>query len=275
MSSGTLYHALRRPAGSRTRDQAYQCELTSLVATHHARAPLGAPDDLLLKVTPPRVPRHQVARPRLRVRPTSSCATIPSSWCRRSAGFGKTSLLAQWRREHSARGSVVAWLSAQPRMTCAALRAEPRRWRCAAGAGRPTFGHTADRVGRAPAASEGVTAWLAEVAQTALDIVLIVDEADRAARRDARGAGLPVAQRAVQPARRGRRARRLPHRHRRSRGLRQLHVVGRGAACASGSTRRIAAGARALRHARRSRRRSARLHELTEGWPLGCSSRCR
>ena len=28
------------------------------------------------------------------------------------AGFGKTSLLAQWRREHLAHGTVVAWLSA-------------------------------------------------------------------------------------------------------------------------------------------------------------------
>src|SRR5262245_22902544 len=35
------------------------------VATQPARTPVGAPDDLLLRVTPPRVPRHQVARPRL------------------------------------------------------------------------------------------------------------------------------------------------------------------------------------------------------------------
>jgi LuxR family maltose regulon positive regulatory protein len=47
-----------------------------------------------------------------------------------------------------------------------------------AGAGRPTFGHTLIDV--APAAGlEGVTAWLAEVAQSALDIVLFVDEAER------------------------------------------------------------------------------------------------
>jgi LuxR family transcriptional regulator, maltose regulon positive regulatory protein len=133
-------------------------------------------DDLLLKVTPPRVPRHLVARARL----LSGDAAIrehPVVLVQAPAGFGKTSLLAQWRREHLAHGAVVAWVLAQsqdsPQRLVQALALAVRT-----GAGRPNFGHT---LLEAPPASglEGVTVWLAEVAQTALDVVLFVDEADR------------------------------------------------------------------------------------------------
>ena len=57
------------------------------------------------------------------------------------AGFGKTSLLGQWRREHLARGAVVAWVSAQP-------QDDPPRFvqslalAVRVAAGRPTFGHS-------------------------------------------------------------------------------------------------------------------------------------
>ncbi|HEY6513001.1 MAG TPA: AAA family ATPase, partial [Burkholderiaceae bacterium] len=146
------------------------------MATHLARASVGAPDDLLLRVTPPRVPRHQVARPRLQSDP-GPLRDCPVILVQASAGFGKTSLLAQWRREHLARGSVVAWLSAQPQDDVPRF-VQSLALAVRAGAGRPTFGHTL--IESAPAAGlEGVTAWLAEVAQTALDIVLIVDEAER------------------------------------------------------------------------------------------------
>ncbi len=65
--------------------------------------------------------------------------------------------------------------------SCRALAVSVR-----AAAGRPTFGHTLLEAAT-PAGLEGVTVWLAEVAQSALDIVLVVDEADRlpAATRDA------------------------------------------------------------------------------------------
>ncbi|MDE2394504.1 MAG: LuxR family transcriptional regulator, partial [Burkholderiales bacterium] len=93
------------------------------------------------------------------------------------AGFGKTSLLAQWRLEHLGRGTVVAWLSAQgaddSQRLVQALTLSVR-----VGAGRPAFGATLAEAAGA-AGLEGVTMWLAEVTQTALDMVLIVDEADR------------------------------------------------------------------------------------------------
>ena len=93
------------------------------------------------------------------------------------AGFGKTSLLAQWRLEHLARGAVVAWLSAQAATTRSAwsqaLALAVRR-----GAGRPTFGHTLLEAA-APADSRASRSGWPSWRRSALDVVLIVDEADR------------------------------------------------------------------------------------------------
>ena len=104
--------------------------------------PAGAPaaDDLLLKVTPPRVPRHLVTRSRL-LPDDARWRDQAIILVQAPAGFGKTSLLAQWRREHLAHGAVVAWVMAQPqdgpdrlvRALALAVRV---------GAGRPGFGHT-------------------------------------------------------------------------------------------------------------------------------------
>ena len=146
------------------------------MATHPPTGPAGPADDLLLKVTPPRVPRHLVTRSRL-LTSDDRYRDQPVILVRAPAGFGKTSLLAQWRREHLAQGSVVAWLSAQaqddpPRLVQALALA------VRTGAGRPTFGHTLLEV-TVPPGLEGVTMWLAELAQTALNVVLIVDEAER------------------------------------------------------------------------------------------------
>jgi LuxR family maltose regulon positive regulatory protein len=132
--------------------------------------------DLLLKVTAPRVPRGLIARERL-VSTSEQLRGYPVVLVQAPTGFGKTSLLAQWRREHLGRGAVVAWLSAQPQddplRLVQALALSVRQ-----GAGRPTFGHT---LLEAPplGALEGFTTWLADVAQTAMDMVLFIDEAER------------------------------------------------------------------------------------------------
>ena len=135
----------------------------------------GAVDNLILKVTPPRVPRHLVTRPRLLA--NEQLRDFPIILVQAPAGFGKTSLLAQWRLEHLACGAVVAWLSAQetdePQRLVHSLALAFRT-----GAGRPTFGHVLFDAA-APQGLEGVTMWLAEVAETALNSVLIIDEADR------------------------------------------------------------------------------------------------
>jgi LuxR family transcriptional regulator, maltose regulon positive regulatory protein len=146
------------------------------VATHTHRNTAGASDDLLLKVTPPRVPRHQVSRPRLQA-DHEQLRDHPVILVQAPAGFGKTSLLAQWRRENLAHGRVVAWLAAQPQDDTPRF-VQGLALAVRVGAGRSTFGHTL-LAASAPAGLEGVTVWLAEVAQTAMDIVLIVDEVDR------------------------------------------------------------------------------------------------
>jgi LuxR family maltose regulon positive regulatory protein len=146
------------------------------VATHAKPGRAGPTDDLLLRVTAPRVPPDLFARPRL----LSSAELLrdrPVILVQAPGGFGKTSLLAQWRREHLAHGTVVAWLSAQP-------ADEPQRLvhglvqAFRTGAGRPTFGHMLLDAS-APRGLEAITIWLAEVAQSALSTVLIIDEADR------------------------------------------------------------------------------------------------
>jgi LuxR family maltose regulon positive regulatory protein len=146
------------------------------VATFPQPASAGTMDDLLLRVAPPRVPRDLFARPRL-LASAELLRDRPALVVQAPAGFGKTSLLAQWRREHLAQGAVVAWVSAQ-------RRDEPQRLVLAlvlamrTAAGRPSFGHTL-MTDAAGAGLEAVTSWLAEVAQSALNTVLMIDEAER------------------------------------------------------------------------------------------------
>ena len=77
------------------------------------QTPAGPTDDLLLKVTPPRVPRHLVTRSLL-LADDARLRDAPVVLVQAPAGFGKTSLLAQWRLEQLAHGAAVAWLLAQP-----------------------------------------------------------------------------------------------------------------------------------------------------------------
>jgi len=140
--------------------------------------PTGNYSELVLRTMPPRAPRHQLARPRL--------SLADEQFVDRSVivvqappGFGKTSLLGQWRREYLARGAAVAWVNADgvddlQRFVHCLVQAV--RFGC----GRPGFGRLLlETMGTRPGELEGVTAWLAEVAQTSLDMVLIVDEAER------------------------------------------------------------------------------------------------
>jgi LuxR family maltose regulon positive regulatory protein len=140
-------------------------------------SPGGADSGLILKATPPRAPRNLLVRGRL----SSDDAQFrdrPAIVVQAPAGFGKTSLLAQWRREHLGRGAVVAWTSAQAsddaRRFVQSLVLAVR-----VGCGRPTFGHTLIEGTAAAGELEGITGWLAELGQTALDVVLIIDDAER------------------------------------------------------------------------------------------------
>ena len=233
------------------------------MTTHPSRNNSGPSNELLLKVTPPRVPRQQLARPRLQS-DHEQLRDHPVILVQAPAGFGKTSLLAQWRREHLAHGRVVAWLSAQPQDDAERLL-DGLALAVRVAAGRPAFGHTMDA--SFASALEGTTAWLAEVAQTAMDIVLIVDEADRlpAATREAltyllRNA--PINLRVVVAARTDCQFE-----------LDDLVAYGAcivvGAAMLRFQLDETIELVRARFGARVDRDAVAHLHELTEGWPLG------
>jgi LuxR family maltose regulon positive regulatory protein len=137
----------------------------------------GAAAGLILKVTPPRAPRNLLARRRL-ASEDAQLRDRPLIALQAPAGFGKTSLLAQWRREQLARGAVVAWLSAHASDDARRL-VQGLVLAVRVGCGRPAFGQTLLDGAAAAGDLDGITAWLAEVGQTALDVVLFVDDAER------------------------------------------------------------------------------------------------
>jgi len=136
------------------------------------------PTELVLKTIAPRVSAQLLARARLGAG-DAQFRDRQVTLVQAPAGYGKTSLLAQWRREYLAQGHAVVWLSADERDDAQRLLqglVQAVRTGCARpGCGRLLAGGAMD----AARALEGVTAWLAEVAQLSLDALLIVDEAER------------------------------------------------------------------------------------------------
>jgi LuxR family maltose regulon positive regulatory protein len=131
-----------------------------------------------LKTAPPRLGRAIAARPRLEQRWSEVCertaivVTAPQ-------GFGKTTLLAQWRRRWLEKGAFVAWASLDAlddrtrfvNLLLFALRAAT---------GKESFSAAAIR-GQMESNREldALTALLAEVAALATPVVIILDDAHR------------------------------------------------------------------------------------------------
>lgn len=138
----------------------------------------GAATELILKTLAPRATQHLLVRVRLSA-DAARLRNLQVVLVQAPAGYGKTSLLTQWRREHLARGTAVAWLSVDEhddaqRLLSGLVHA------VRAGCARPTFGRLV--LNSATASSrelEGITGWLAEIAQLSIELVLIVDEAER------------------------------------------------------------------------------------------------
>ena len=226
--------------------------------------PASGISELWLKVTPPRVPRHLLARPRL-LSSADSLADRPVILVQAPAGFGKTSLLAQWRLEHLAQGTVVAWLSAQPRddpiASCKAWR-----WRSGwRSGGRPSATPCSKLLRRAGsrASPSGWPNWR----RRHCDVVLFVDEADSlpAASREALAYLLrnaPPNLRCVIAARPDCRL-----------DIDDLVAYGQCIEVGPAMLRfRLEESLELVRvqlGARIDNDTAARLHELTEGWPLG------
>lgn len=133
----------------------------------------------VLKTTPPRLPRAAVMRPALAARwdDLHERATVLVSAPR---GFGKTTLLSQWRRAWLERGAFVAWVTLDAQDTSARL-AEALMTALAGATGRGSFEtlvaeHVASQPGRE---TEALTALLAEIASLATPTVIFLDDAER------------------------------------------------------------------------------------------------
>ncbi|WP_018992993.1 helix-turn-helix transcriptional regulator [Aromatoleum toluclasticum] len=135
--------------------------------------------EFVLKSTPPRVPKDQLLRGRLswdgeELRHKTIIEVIAP------AGFGKTSLLGQWRREALNLGALVAWLTLDDRDDVARFTGG-LAYSMRVASGRPTFERAVAQLIRQGSSDfEGLTAWLAEVANLGAETVLILDEAQSA-----------------------------------------------------------------------------------------------
>ena len=83
-------------------------DMAPMATTNNSDA--DAATELILKTIAPRAPQHLLTRARLGV-DEPRLRNLQIALVQAPAGYGKTSLLAQWRREHLAHGVAVAWLS--------------------------------------------------------------------------------------------------------------------------------------------------------------------
>lgn len=134
---------------------------------------------LLLKVAPPRMARGLLERERLSLaRMADGLGNLISVVA--PTGFGKTSQLAQWRREAIANGHLVFWLTLDARdepLRLISALAQSAHQACS----KRAFGEGfIEGLQRYTDPLEAMTAWLAETARLSQETLLIIDEADKA-----------------------------------------------------------------------------------------------
>jgi LuxR family maltose regulon positive regulatory protein len=131
-----------------------------------------------LKSTPPRIPRTSIALPR-HLRLWDSLCDYASVLLEAPSGFGKTTLLVQWRRQWLQRGAAVAWTTLDTadnplRFVQALLHA------LRVATGRGVFDRLAmqlaSQTGRA---LDALTGLLSAIAELAAPVALMLDDAER------------------------------------------------------------------------------------------------
>jgi LuxR family maltose regulon positive regulatory protein len=131
---------------------------------------------VFLKTIPPRPPAGFIERSHLSLE-RFRLAGIQLIEVSAPDGFGKTSQLAQWHREAAGAGIIAMWLSLDEQDDVArlihGLNATADRSSEAGGAHR-----SIDWLGGASGVQESVTRWLADVAQSQSEHLLILDDVD-------------------------------------------------------------------------------------------------
>ncbi|WP_448680665.1 LuxR C-terminal-related transcriptional regulator [Pseudomonas nicosulfuronedens] len=128
--------------------------------------------ELVLKTTPPRSHKTAFRRERLSLE-VDELASRTAVSVHAPAGFGKTWLLSQWRRELLSRGAVVAWLTVDGRDDSSSF-VQGLAAAMVVASGRQTFVSTSSH---SDALGE-LTEWLAEVADLGGEVALMLDEVD-------------------------------------------------------------------------------------------------
>lgn len=127
---------------------------------------------LILKATAPKASRMMLQRARLGLT-SNDLADMSVIAVEAPAGFGKTTLLAQWRREALGAGGIAAWLTLDNRDH------PPRFVQGLDVALRIAGGRSGGAQAGSALADEGIealTAWLARVAEMAVEILLVLDD---------------------------------------------------------------------------------------------------
>ena len=131
---------------------------------------------LILKATAPKASRALLYRDRLGLNSGNQSGRFVIA-LQAPAGYGKTSLLLQWRREALESGAIVAWLTLDKHDDPASfVRGLDTALSIGSGTGtyvRDAAGSSAQYEGEL----ESLTVWLAEVASMAVDVELILDDA--------------------------------------------------------------------------------------------------
>ena len=221
----------------------------------------------LLKTAPPRLGRGLFVRPRLDQRwsevsdRTAIIVTAPQ-------GFGKTTLLAQWRRRWLERGAFVAWVSLDAQDDRAQF-VDVLLFALRSATGRDSFAQAALQ-GRLQENREleALTTLLAEVAALATPTVIVLDDAHRMPQATLRDLGSYLLNNAppnLQFLIGSRRPLELQ--------LGDLLATGRLANVDAGDLRlKLEESVEFLKSRFGSKLGmddAVRLHEVTEGWPLG------
>ena len=133
---------------------------------------------LLLKVTPPKLRKTLLLRERLR-RIGAAGDDTSVLLVEAPAGYGKTSLIAQWRLDWLQGGAAVGWLNLdagdRPITVVSGIALGLRR-----SMGRANFGADAiDAVRRGAGTASALTSLLAEITEASCPMVLVLDNGER------------------------------------------------------------------------------------------------